>query len=147
MVTMVNMRLPDEKLKRVFFYEDSGPPEVSAAEMAFLDKQAMYAELEHLRKLAVICDVLDGLDVTRALHLDTRLVRDWRFRQGAWIRRGWLQGSSKDSVLQQKKLSVLQPFLMMVKVLMVMSLVKGLLMSVLWMPAMLVFKSCNVKML
>jgi hypothetical protein len=55
----------DEKLKRGFFCEDSGPPDASAEEFTFLDKQSMYAELDRLRKLEVICDVRDG-----ALRLD-----------------------------------------------------------------------------
>ena len=56
----------DEKLKRGFFCEDAGPPHVNAEELAFLDKQAMYAELERPRKLEVICDVREGVDVTQA---------------------------------------------------------------------------------
>ena len=72
----------EEKRKRGFHSEDAGPPEVTAEELAFLDKQAMYAELDRLRKLDVICDVQTGVDVTQASHLDTELVRDWRFRQG-----------------------------------------------------------------
>lgn len=63
------------------------PPEVSAEELAFFDKQAMYAEPDRLRKLDVIGDVQAGVDVTQTLHLDTKLVRDWHFRQGCWTRR------------------------------------------------------------
>jgi hypothetical protein len=70
----------EEKQMSGFKNEDAGPPEVSAEEFAFLDKQAMYAELERLRKLDVIGDVQAGVDVTQTLHLDTKLVRDWRFR-------------------------------------------------------------------
>lgn len=41
----------DGKLKRGFFCEDSGPPDVRAEELAFLDKQAMYTELKPLAKI------------------------------------------------------------------------------------------------
>jgi hypothetical protein len=39
-----------------------------------------YQMEERLRKLDVIGDVQAGVDVTQTLHLDTKLVRDWRFR-------------------------------------------------------------------
>ena len=122
----------DEKLKRGFFCEEAGPPDVSVEELAFLDKQAVYAELERLRKLEVMCDVREGVDVAQALHLDTKLGRDWRFRQGAWIRRGRMVARE----FRGQSASTEETFgpttsLMMVKVLMVIGLVKGLLMSAL----------------
>ena len=46
-----------DKAKRGFHNENAGPPQVSAGELAYLDKQAMYAELERLRQLEVISDV------------------------------------------------------------------------------------------
>jgi hypothetical protein len=52
-----------DKAKRGFHNENAGPPQVSAEELAYLDKQAMYAELERLRQLEVISDVQAGLDV------------------------------------------------------------------------------------
>lgn len=69
-----------KKAKRGFLNEDNedaGPPEVSAEELAYLDKQAMYVELERLHELDVICDVQDGVDISQALQLDTKLGRDW----------------------------------------------------------------------
>ena len=122
----------EEKDKRGFFNEDAGPPEVSAEELAYLDKHAMYAELERLRELDVICDVQEGVDVSEALQLDTKLVRDWRFRKGCWVRRARMvarefrgQNASTDETF-----SPTTP-LMLVKVLMVVALVKNLLISAL----------------
>ena len=77
----------EEKRRRGFHSEEIGPPDVIAEELASLDKQAMYAELDRVRKLEVICDVQAVVDVTQALHPDTKLVRDRRFCQGCWIRR------------------------------------------------------------
>ena len=78
---------PEEKKRRGFHNEEAGPPNVCAEELAWLDKQAMFTELERLRKLDVIGDVQEGVDVEQALHLDTKLVRDWRYRSGCWTRR------------------------------------------------------------
>ena len=122
----------DEKQMRGFKNEDAGPPEVSAEELAFLDKQAMYAELERLRKLDVIGDVQAGVDVTQALHLDTKLVRDWRFRQGCWTRRARMvarEFRGRDASTEET-FSPTTP-LTMVKVLMVIALVRGLLVAAL----------------
>eukprot|EP00435_Cladocopium_sp_Y103_P023304 s2901_g5.t1 len=122
----------EDKRKRGFHNEEAGPPEVSAEELAFLDKQAMFTELERLRKLEVICDVQAGVDVAQALHLDTKLVRDWRFRQGVWTRRARMvarefRGQSSST---EETFSPTTP-LMMVKVLMVIALLRGLLLSAL----------------
>lgn len=46
-----------DKAKRGSHNENAGPPQVSAEELAYLDKQAMHAELERLRQLEVISDV------------------------------------------------------------------------------------------
>ena len=78
---------PEEKKRRGFHNEETGPPNVCAEELAWLDKQAMFTELERLRKLDVIGDVQEGVDVEQTLHLDTKLVRDWRYRSGCWTRR------------------------------------------------------------
>ena len=122
----------EDKGKRGFFNEDAGPPQVSAEELAYLDKQAMYAELERWRQLEAISDVQAEVDVSEAAHLDTKLVRDWRFRQGCWIRRVRMvarefrgQSASKD-----EPFSPTTPWVL-VKVLMVISMVKGLMMSAL----------------
>ena len=61
---------PEEKKRRGFHNEEAGPPNVCAEELARLDKQAMFTELERLRKLDVIGDVQEGVDVEQALHLD-----------------------------------------------------------------------------
>ena len=123
----------EEKRKRGFHSEDAGPLELPAEELAFSDKQAMYAELNRLRKLEVICDVQAGVDVTQTLHLDTKLVRDWRFRQGWWIRHARIVAREfrGQSASTEETFSPTTP-LMMVKVLMVIALV---------------FKLYNVKML
>ena len=43
-------------------------------ELAYLDKQAMFAELERPGKLEVIYDVQPGVEVGAALPQDTKLV-------------------------------------------------------------------------
>ena len=80
----------------------------------------------------MIVDVQDGADVSEALQLDTKLVRDWRFRQGCWVRRARMvarelrgQNASTDETF-----SPTAP-LMLVKVLMVISLVKSLMLAAL----------------
>ena len=96
-------------------------------ELAYLDKQAMYAELERLRKLEVICDVQPSVNIDAALHLDTKLVRDWRYRQGMWIRRARMvarEFRGRDASTEET-FSPTTP-LMLVKVLMVIALVKNL---------------------
>ena len=76
----------------------------------------------------MICDVREGVDVTQALHLDTKLVRNWRFRPGTWIRRVRMVAREfrGQSASTEETFSPTTP-LMMVKVLMVISLVKLLL--------------------
>ena len=59
---------------------------MSDQELAGLDQAAMKDELERLKKLDVIEDAGDDLLVEEAMTLDTRLVRDWRFRDGRWKR-------------------------------------------------------------
>eukprot|EP00435_Cladocopium_sp_Y103_P026788 s4238_g6.t1 len=122
----------DEKAKRGFFNEDAGPPDVSAEEMAYMDKEAMYVELDRLRQLEVIDDVQAGIDVSEALRLDTKLVRDWRFRQGQWIRRARMVAREfrGQSASTEETFSPTTP-LMMVKVLMVISLLRNLMLSAL----------------
>eukprot|EP00435_Cladocopium_sp_Y103_P027227 s1603_g6.t1 len=71
-----------EQRRRGFFDEGAGPPDVSEDELAWLDQEAMHAELDRLRHLDVIADVDDVLDVEGCVKLDTRLVRDWRLRDG-----------------------------------------------------------------
>ena len=81
---------PEEKQKRGFCDEGRGPPEVSVEELSCLDKTAMFTELERLKKLEVIGEVDPEADLSQAVHLDTKLVRDWRFREGFWTRRSRL---------------------------------------------------------
>ena len=50
----------------------------------------MQAELDRLRQLEVIDDVSDDVSVDECMKLDTRLLRDWRFRSGRWQRRARL---------------------------------------------------------
>ena len=78
-------------------------------ELAYLDKQAMFAELERPGKLEVIYDVQPGVEVGAALPQDTKLVWDWRFRQGPWPGElAWLLVNSEDEAAQQRTLSVLR---------------------------------------
>eukprot|EP00435_Cladocopium_sp_Y103_P036470 s676_g9.t1 len=83
--------IPGEEQKRKgFFNEGLGPPEITEDEMSWLDQVAMQAELERLRHLDVIADVDETLEMDNCMKLDTRLVRDWRFRDGRWRRRARL---------------------------------------------------------
>lgn len=50
----------------------------------------MQMELDRLRALDVIGTVDPGFHVEQCVKLDTRLVRDWRFRDGKWRRRARL---------------------------------------------------------
>lgn len=47
----------DEKQERIFFDEGAGPPKITDDELAWLDQEAVQAELKRLRKLDVIEDV------------------------------------------------------------------------------------------
>ena len=92
----------------------------------------MYAELERLRQLEVISDVQAGLDVPQTLRLDTKLVRDWSFRQGCWTRRARMVAREfrGQSASTEETFSPTTP-LVLVKVFMVISLVQKLMMSAL----------------
>ena len=79
-----------EKKRRGFHDEGAGPPTVTDEELAWLDQEAMQAELERLRALDVIDDVGKEMDVENCMKLDTRLVRDLRFRENEWRRRARL---------------------------------------------------------
>lgn len=112
--------------------ENAGLLQVSAGELAWLDKHAMYAELERVGQLEVISDGQAGLDVSEALHLDTKLVRDWSFRRGCWTKRARMaarecrgQSASTEETFSPTTLLVL------VKVFMVISVVRKLMMSAL----------------
>ena len=74
----------EEKKRRGFFDEGAGPPQVTDDELAWLDQEATQAELERLRALDVVDDVGKDLVVEERMKLDTRLVRDWRFRENQW---------------------------------------------------------------
>ena len=69
----------EEKKRRGFFNEGAGPPTVTEDELAWLDQEAMHAELKRLKNLDVIEDISDGAIAEECVKLDTRLVRDWRF--------------------------------------------------------------------
>ena len=117
----------DEKQKRGFFDEGAGPPKVTEDELAWLDQEAMEAELERLRKLDVIEDAGNDLVVENCMKLYTRLVRDWRIRENQWRRRARLvarefrdgDASSYETFSPATPLAV-------VKMLIVMSLLHGL---------------------
>jgi hypothetical protein len=79
-----------EQRSRGFHDEGAGPPNVTPEELSFLDREAMQMELDRLKALDVIGTVNPGLDVEQCVKLDTRLVRDWRFREGKWRRRARL---------------------------------------------------------
>ena len=80
----------EEMKKRGFFSEGNGPPQVSVEELQVLDQQAMLSEVNRLHDLQVIANLEAGENVDDAMKLDTRVVFDWRFREGSWIRRARL---------------------------------------------------------
>ena len=51
----------EEKKRRGFFNEGAGPPTVTEDELAWLDQEAMHAELKRLKNLDVIEDISDGV--------------------------------------------------------------------------------------
>ncbi|CAK9048969.1 Reverse transcriptase Ty1/copia-type domain-containing protein, partial [Durusdinium trenchii] len=79
-----------EMKRRGFYSEGGGPPQVDADELRALDQQAMLAEVERLNDLTVIANLEPNDDVEEAMKLDTRIVFDWRFRSGCWVRRARL---------------------------------------------------------
>ena len=68
--------------------ESQGPPEMTDDEIAQLDREASLEELERLSNIGVISEYsnVSGEEMI----LDTRLVYDWRFRDGHWKRRARL---------------------------------------------------------
>ena len=79
-----------EMARRGFHNEGAGPPEVTQEELDWLDEEAMKMELNRLKELHVIDNVSDDVAVEDCVRLDTRLVRDWRYRDGRWRRRARL---------------------------------------------------------
>ena len=81
----------EEKCLRGFHDVSNGPPNVSSEELAYLDREAMLAELGRFRELEVIEDFYPGGEPEQeTTYLDTRLVFDWRFRDEGWKRRARL---------------------------------------------------------
>ena len=80
----------EEQRARGFYDEGAGPPNISPEELAWLDAEATQLELERLRQLDVIDTVPADVDVEQCVKLDTRLVRDWKFREEKWRRRARL---------------------------------------------------------
>ncbi|CAL1141687.1 unnamed protein product [Cladocopium goreaui] len=80
----------EEMARRGFHNEGAGPPEVTQEELDWLDQEAMKMELKRLKELHVIDNVSDDVVVENCVRLDTRLVRDWRYREGQWRRRARL---------------------------------------------------------
>lgn len=68
--------------------ESQGPPELTDDEIAQLDREASLEELVRLGNIGVISEYSDVSG--DELILDTRLVFDWRFREGQWKRRARL---------------------------------------------------------
>eukprot|EP00435_Cladocopium_sp_Y103_P060628 s1055_g22.t1 len=82
----------EDQRKRGFYNAGAGPPEVSPEEFAWLDFEAMQMELDRLRlrDLDVIGAMESDVNTDDCVKLDTRLVRDWRFRESKWKRRARL---------------------------------------------------------
>jgi hypothetical protein len=102
-------------------------PTVTEDELAWLDQEAVHAELERLRGLDVIEDMGEELVVEECIKLDTRLARDWRFRENQWKRRARLAAREirDGDASNYETFSPTTP-LAVVKMLIVMSLLHGL---------------------
>ena len=85
-----NMLSEEEMKKRGFYDEAKGAPNVSVEELQILDQHAMLNEVARLDDLSVIANLEATDDLEAALKLDTRVVFDWRFREGCWVRRARL---------------------------------------------------------
>ena len=68
--------------------ENQGPPEMTDEEIAQLDRAASLEELDRLSNIGVISEYAEVTG--EEMVLDTRLVYDWRFREGHWKRRARL---------------------------------------------------------
>ena len=69
-------------------YED-GPPVLSAAELEELDALMDAREFERLKEMGVLRKMTRGDDFQGKMKLQSKLVRDWRYR-GGWVRRSRL---------------------------------------------------------
>ena len=69
-------------------YED-GPPVLSAAELEELDALMDEREFERLKEMGVLRKMTRGDDFQGKMKLQSKLVRDWRYR-GGWVRRSRL---------------------------------------------------------
>ena len=107
----------EEKENRGFFDEGRGPPEVSDAELSGLQSEALVTELERLTRLDVIEQFLGQVD-SECTVLDTRVVYDWRYRDG-WTYRARLvarefrgaSASSEETFSPTNPLSVIKMLL------------------------------------
>ena len=117
----------EDQHQRGFVNEGAGPPEVSPEELAWLDAETMQLELERLRDLDVIGSVDAGVDLDKCIKLDTRLVRDWRFRDARCRRRARLVAREfRDGDYSSDETFILTTPLVIVKMLIVLSLIHGL---------------------
>ena len=80
----------EDKQKRGFLSEGQGPPTVTPEELALLDKEALFTELDRLGKLQALESISEDQKIGEATELDTRVVFDWRFRNDCWTRRARL---------------------------------------------------------
>ena len=80
----------EDEQKRGFLDEGQGPPTVTSEELALLNKEALFTELDRLGKLQVLESISENQQIGEATELDTRVVFDWRFRNECWTRRARL---------------------------------------------------------
>ena len=66
------------------------PPELSPDELVEVENKAAETEIQRLIEMGVLRRAQDGEDLASTPTLTTRLVCDWRFRDGAWQRRARL---------------------------------------------------------
>lgn len=81
--------VPEEGPKWSHDVED-GPPKLEEGELEKVDEFSTMSEIERLTKMGVLKEVPEGSDVSRYKFLSTKVVYDWRRREGGWRRRGRL---------------------------------------------------------
>ena len=69
---------------------EDGPPKLEEVELEQVDGVSRQSEIERLTKMGVLKEMPEGTDVTKYKFLSTKVVYDWRHREGEWRRRGRL---------------------------------------------------------
>ena len=81
--------VPEEIPKWSHAVED-GPPKLDESELERVDGVSRQKEIERLTEMKVLKEMPEGADVSKYKFLSTKVVYDWRHREGEWRRRGRL---------------------------------------------------------